>query len=143
MIARTAPALALTIAALGIAIYAVMDALMKGLSIQSGAYSAVLWRSVAGVGIAGSVFVARGRRWPKRDAVKLHVARGLAAGLSVLLFFWGLARVPMARAVALTFLAPLIAVFLAGLVLGETIRRGAIRCGHSGKASPDHRSATR
>jgi drug/metabolite transporter (DMT)-like permease len=44
----------------------------------------------------------------------------------VLLFFWGLVHVPMAQAVALTFLAPLIALFLAGLVLREAIGRSAV-----------------
>ncbi len=36
-------------------------------------------------------------------------------------FFWGLARVPMAQAVALTFIAPLIALVLAALILHEPI----------------------
>jgi S-adenosylmethionine uptake transporter len=36
-------------------------------------------------------------------------------------FFWGLARVPMAQAVALTFIAPLIALVLAALILKEPI----------------------
>jgi S-adenosylmethionine uptake transporter len=44
----------------------------------------------------------------------------------VLLFFWGLVRVPMAEGVALTFLAPIIALFLAAIILGERIRRNAI-----------------
>lgn len=120
------PATAFAVAALAIAIYSGMDAIMKGLSIRSGAYNAVLWRSLAGVAITGSVFVARGRRWPRGEALKLHLARGASGGLSVLLFFWGLARVPMAQGVALTFLAPLIALFLAAVTLGETIRRIAI-----------------
>jgi drug/metabolite transporter (DMT)-like permease len=123
---QTPPILAFGVAAIGIAIYATMDAIMKTLSIQSSAYSAVLWRSVAGVAIAGAVFVSRRRRWPGRAAIRLHVARGLSAGTSVVLFFWGLARVPMAKSVALTFLAPLIALYLASLVLGESIRRAAI-----------------
>lgn len=120
------PITAFAIASLGIFTYSLMDVLMKRLSIESGAYSAVLWRSVAGVALTGAVFVARGQRWPGGAALRLHIARGLAAGLSVLLFFWGLVRVPMAQAVALTFLAPLIALFLAGVVLGERIGRGAI-----------------
>ncbi len=123
---KTAPATAFMVAAGGIAIYSGMDAIMKRLSIDSGAYSAVLWRSVAGVAITGSVFLARRRPWPGRAALGLHVARGLAAGTSVLFFFWGLARVPMAKSVALTFLAPLIALYLAAAFLGETIRRAVI-----------------
>jgi S-adenosylmethionine uptake transporter len=123
---HTPPAVAFAAASAGIAIYSCMDALMKGLSIASGAYSAVLWRSVAGVLLTGAVFLARRQRWPERKALRLHVLRGLAAGLSVLLFFWGLVRVPMAQGVALTFLSPLIALFLAAAMLGERIRRAAI-----------------
>lgn len=123
---RTQSSLAFAIASVGIATYAVMDAIMKGLSIASGAYSAVLWRSVLGVLLTGAIFVARRKAWPDRPALKLHVVRGLAAGSSVLLFFWGLVRVPMAQGVALTFLAPLIALYLAAAILGEKIRRAAI-----------------
>lgn len=124
MLSRNATAFA--VASLGIATYSVMDALMKGLSIQSGAYSAVLWRSVGGVVLLGTVFILRRRPAPRPAALKLHVARGATAGLSVLLFFWGLVRVPMAQGVALTFLAPLIALFFAAALLGERIRRAAI-----------------
>ena len=120
------PATAFAVATLGIATYACMDAIMKGLSIASGAYSAVLWRSVAGAVLTGAIFLVRRNPWPDRAALELHVARGLAAGLSVLLFFWGLARVPMAQGVALTFLAPLVALYLAAVMLGERIRRAAI-----------------
>lgn len=99
---------------------------MKGLSIASGAYNAVMWRSIAGVALMLPVFLLRRQRWPSRAALRLHAARGTVAGASVLLFFWGLVRVPMAQGVALTFLAPLIALFLAALTLGERIRRAAI-----------------
>lgn len=123
---RTSPVIAFGAAALGIAIYSVMDTLMKRLSIDSGAYSAVLWRSWVGVAITGALFLAKRGRWPGREALTLHIARGATGGASVLLFFWGLARVPMAQSIALTFLAPLIALFLAAFALGETIRRAAI-----------------
>ena len=122
---RTAPTAALLAATLAIAVYCGMDTLMKALSITSGAYSAVLWRSLAGVAMTGAIFVARRRPWPARRAARLHLARGLAAGLSVLLFFWGMARVPMAQSVALTFLAPLLALLLAAPLLGERIRAAA------------------
>ena len=119
-------ALAFAVASGGIFTYSVMDALMKGLSITSGAYSAVLWRSLVGVMLLGVIFVARRRPWPGLAAFKLHAMRGGSACISVLLFFWGLVRVPMAQGVALTFLAPLIALYFAAALLGETIRRTAI-----------------
>ncbi|MFS0773722.1 DMT family transporter [Sphingomonas sp. 1P08PE] len=117
---------ALCVAAAGIGSYAAMDTAMKGLSLASGAYSAVLWRSIAGVAMLAPIHLMRGGRWPGRPALALHVARGAIAGASVILFFWGLVRVPMAQGVALTFLAPLIALFLAGAMLGERIRRAAV-----------------
>lgn len=123
---RVSPATAFAVAAIGIASYSCMDALMKGLSITYGAYSAVLWRSIAGVLLLGPVFVAKRRPWPARAALKLHCWRGLVAGASVVLFFWGLVRVPMAQGVALTFLAPLIALYLAAATLSERIRKTAI-----------------
>ncbi len=126
MSARTSPVIAFGAAALGIAIYSVMDTLMKRLSIDSGAYSAVLWRSWVGVAITGALFLAKRGRWPAREVLVLHIARGATGGASVLLFFWGLARVPMAQSIALTFLSPLIALFLAAFMLGETVRRAAI-----------------
>ena len=120
------PLLPFAAAALGIAVYSGMDAIMKELSIASGAYAAVLWRSVAGVVLTGLPFLLRRRRWPAAPALRLHLARGLTAGGSVLLFFWGLVRVPMAKGVAVTFVAPLLAIFLAAAFLGERVRRAAI-----------------
>jgi drug/metabolite transporter (DMT)-like permease len=126
MIRTPSAATAFAVAAAGIATYSAMDVLMKGLSITSGAYSAVLWRSVVGVALLGTIFLVRRRPWPGRVALRLHALRGGTAGFSVLLFFWGLVRVPMAQGVALTFLAPLIALYFAAALLGETIRRAAI-----------------
>jgi S-adenosylmethionine uptake transporter len=39
------------------------------------------------------------------------------------LFFWGLARVPMAPAVTLTYIAPLLALLLGAVLLGERVGR--------------------
>lgn len=124
--ARVPAALAFAAACAAVGTFACMDVFMKRLSIDAGAYAAVLWRSGVGVGMAGAVFLARRGRWPGREALRLHVLRGLTGGTSVLFFFWGLARIPMAKGVALTFLAPLIAIYLAAAVLGERVRRAAV-----------------
>lgn len=99
---------------------------MKAQSIAIGAFSAMFWRTVFGVGLSGALFAATGPRLPDRRTMLLHIARGTAAAVSVLLFFWGLTRVPMAQGVALTFIAPLIAIFLGAAVLGERVGRSAI-----------------
>ena len=77
----TRPATAFTVAAIGIASYSAMDALVKGLSIAHGAYSAVLWRSIAGVVLLAPVFVARRKPLPGREAMVLHAARGTIAAV--------------------------------------------------------------
>ena len=117
---------AFLVACLGIATFSCMDAVMKAQSIAIGAFSALFWRGAIGVVATGAMFFGSGRRWPAAKAVRLHVARGTLMTLSVLLFFWGLVRTPMAEGVALTFLSPLIATFLAAATLGERVRRGAV-----------------
>ena len=117
---------AFAIATLGIAIFSAMDAIMKGLSIEIGAYNAMLWRSIMGAGMGGIFFVALRKRWPTIPVLKLHIARGVTAGISVLLFFWGLARVPIAQGVALSFVAPLIALYLAAVILKEHVGKNAV-----------------
>ena len=53
--------------------------------------------------------------------MRIHLYRGALTTVMAVLFFWGLARVPLAQAIALAFIAPLIALFLAAALLGETI----------------------
>jgi S-adenosylmethionine uptake transporter len=43
-----------------------------------------------------------------------------------LTFFFALTLLPMAEAIALSFIAPLIALYLAAVMLGETVSRGAV-----------------
>lgn len=117
---------AFAVATLGIAIFSAMDAIMKGLSIGIGAYNAMLWRSIIGAVMGGAIFVALRKPWPSTPVLKLHIARGMTAGVSILLFFWGLARVPIAQGVALSFVAPLIALYLAAVMLKEQVGKNAI-----------------
>jgi S-adenosylmethionine uptake transporter len=113
-------------AILGIALFSLMDGLMKSASIAIGAYSAMWVRSVFGVAIMFPLWKLGGGTWPDRPALKLHALRGtISAGMATT-FFWGLVRMPMAEAIALSFIAPLIALYLAAVMLGEQIERRAI-----------------
>ena len=117
---------AFAVATLGIAVFSAMDAVMKGLSLALGAYNALVWRSFAGVAISGLLFVATRTALPARAVMRVHLIRGSVSAVMAIAFFWGLARVPMAQAVALTFIAPLIALFLAAVLLKEHVGRTAI-----------------
>ncbi|MGQ0558944.1 MAG: DMT family transporter [Sphingosinicella sp.] len=119
-------AIPFAVATLGIAFFSGMDAVMKHLALAIGTYNALLWRTCAGGTIAGAFYFGRGMRWPGRAAMRVHLTRGLLGVPMALFFFWGLARVPMAQAIALAFVAPLIALYLAVILLNEKIERRAI-----------------
>ena len=123
---RHSTAVAFGVATAGIALFSAMDGLMKHLSLAIGTYNALLWRTGAGALIAAVFYFGRRTAWPGPEAMKVHLTRGLLGVPMALLFFWGLARVPMAQAIALAFVAPLIALYLAALLLGEKIERRAI-----------------
>jgi len=119
-------AIAFAVACLGIAVFSSMDAVVKGLTLTIGTYNALFWRGLAGVALSGAPWLLRKPARPSRAAMKLHVERGVVSAGMGMLFFWGLARTPMAQAIALSFIAPLIAQGLAVLLLGERMKRGAL-----------------
>ena len=99
---------------------------MKGLVLALGVYTTMFWRSLAGVLLSGALYAGTRSPRPTKAAMRLHLIRGCVTVVMALGFFWGLARVPMAQAIALAFIAPVIALFLAAAILKETIPRGAI-----------------
>ena len=99
---------------------------MKGLTLAIGTFPTLLWRSLIGMGLAAIPFLAARNPWPGGTALRLHLLRGTMMVPMAILFFWGLARIPIAQAVALTFIAPLIALALAALILGEPIGKSTL-----------------
>jgi S-adenosylmethionine uptake transporter len=123
---RSSILLPFLLACVGIALFSAMDAVMKGLSIAIGAYLAMLWRTMLGALIAGTVFLVRREKLPQRSTLRLHLLRGSIAAAMAIAFFWGIARVPLAEGIALSFIAPLITLYLAAVLLGEQVSKGAI-----------------
>jgi S-adenosylmethionine uptake transporter len=103
-----------------------MDGVMKGLVLAIGAYNAMLWRQGAGFLIGGTTFILSRSRWPSPAAMRLHVIRGIVGGALAFAFFWGIGRVPLAEGIALSFIAPIITLFLASIILKERISRHSI-----------------
>ena len=121
-----APAIPFSVATLGIATFAGMDALMKGLAIEMGSYNAMLWRTLIALIIATALFLWKRQRWPKNQIIQLHIWRGVVTSLMAYLFFWGLVYVPLAEAIGLSFIAPLIALYLAVVLLNEKMSNKAV-----------------
>ncbi len=119
-------ALPFAVCCLGVALFSVMDAAMKGLSLSIGLYNALLWRAVTGTLLGLILMLVTRQRWPALTVLRIHIVRGVVVAFMALLFFWAIMRLPLAEAIALSFIAPLIALYLAALLLGEAVGRRAI-----------------
>ena len=110
----------------GIALFSGMDAAIKGASLMAGVYSALLIRNLIGLALIAPIWLAGPRRKPAPAVLRLHVLRSSVNAAMMLLFFVALVRLPIAEGIAISFIAPLFALFLAAVLLGETIRRRAV-----------------
>jgi S-adenosylmethionine uptake transporter len=120
------PLKAFAVALAAVAALSIMDAVMKHLVIAIGIVAVSVWRALANLGLSAILYLPRGQRWPKATTVRIHVIRGAVVTVMAFLFFWGIGRVPLAQAIALTFIAPLLALLLASLVLDERIGKQSI-----------------
>jgi len=130
----TSPLLAILVCTFGIFLLSAMDAAVKGLVVVIGAYNTLLWRSVIATATAGATWAVTTDRRPRPGALRLHVLRGVVVTFVALTFFFGLGRLPLAEAIALSFIAPLVALFLAAILLGERIARAAVWASLAGMA---------
>jgi S-adenosylmethionine uptake transporter len=115
------PVKAFAVALLAVAALSLMDAVMKHLVLAIGIIAVSVWRAAANMAISAAMYLPRSKTWPSRSNLKIHVWRSVIVVVMAFLFFWGIGRVPLAQAIALTFIAPLIALLLAAVVLDEHI----------------------
>ena len=114
-------------ALLAVACLSVMDAFMKGASLAAGAYSATLTRALFGTAIALPLWAASGGvRIPGVRALRLHALRGVLSAFMALTFFFAITRLPLAETIAISFIAPVISLYLAAVFLGEKTHKRAI-----------------
>jgi drug/metabolite transporter (DMT)-like permease len=125
MFARLPPALVLTLA---IVAGAAMDATIKHLAqtnhvlivafgryLFGGIFSALIWWRAGHPGITGEMW-------------RAHGLRGFVIAICAVTFFWSLSILPLAEAVTLSFIYPLLAPFVATLILKERIRPQSVIC---------------
>lgn len=123
---RSHPTLPILAALAGVACLSLMDALMKHASLAVGVFSATWLRSLLGVAIVLPVWAAQGMRVPPGPVMRLHLLRGVLSAFMALTFFYAITKLPIAETIAISFVAPLIALYLARIMLGEEIRRSAV-----------------
>lgn len=125
---------ALLLVASGIAALCVMDALMKWLALRHGTPLAAFGRYASGASIALIVWLARGRPMLGAGGLRAHLLRGGLIVVMALCFFWSLTVLPLALALTLTFVGPLLVPPLAALFLGEPMRPRVVVAGIAGFA---------
>jgi drug/metabolite transporter (DMT)-like permease len=116
----TAQALAFGLA--GVALFSGLDAVTKHLSasehtlmVTFGRYlcalpfALLIWRRAGSPGITGEMW-------------RAHGLRGTVMAVAASLFYFGLSTVPLAEAITLSFIGPLLVPFLAAAMLGERLR---------------------
>lgn len=119
---------------LAILILAGMDAAIKSLVIAIGVYNTLMWRSIFVAAASSLAWLAGPRTRPAFSNLKIHALRAVIICIIIVTFFWGLARLPLAEGIALSFMAPLMALFLASFLLGEKIQRQAVWASLAGLA---------
>jgi S-adenosylmethionine uptake transporter len=114
--------LAVGLALVAVGCIAASDGFAKALSSAYDTAAIVLYRATVGGAILG-VALARARLaapgGPLVAAPALQLLRGLLVTGAAFLFFWGLARTPLANAIALTALAPVFMAAMGRALLGE------------------------
>ena len=123
---RATPPLPILAALLGVACLSLMDAFMKGAALAVGAFSAAWLRAVIGTGIMLPIWFATGPRRPPPEVMKLHIERGAVSCFMAVTFFFALTKLPLAETIAISFIAPLITLYLARILLGEAVQRRAV-----------------
>jgi S-adenosylmethionine uptake transporter len=115
------PVQAFVAALAAVAVLSIMDAVMKHLVLVIGIIAVSIWRSATNLSVSTLLYLPRRKHWPSSSTLRIHVSRGIVVTAMAFLFFWGIGRIPLAQAIALTFIAPLIAMILASVFLHERI----------------------
>lgn len=121
---RAAPPALILLA--GIAAGSCMDGTIKHLAQTNSVLLVTLGRYLFGGLFSLIPWVHAGRPAITRDMLKAHFWRGVVVASCSVGFFWGLTVLPLAEAVTLSFIYPLIVPFIARVMIGETIRASSI-----------------
>lgn len=119
---------------IGIAVFCAMDAFMKQLVETNPAVVATFWRYASAILFTGLIWVQAGRPAITREMLPAHMLRGGILAVSATLFFWSLRVLPLAQAVTIAFIAPLLIPPIAALILKERMQSGSVLAGIAGFA---------
>ena len=109
--------------AISVVFFSINDVAIKFLSGDYALYQVVLIRSVIGLLIIVALIAPLTSGWSiaRTQRLPMHILRGLFVVLANMTFFLGLAAMPLADAVAIFFISPLIITIFSTLFLGESV----------------------
>jgi len=112
-------------AAIAVVLFSINDTAIKFLSGGYPLHEIVLIRSFLGLVIVCAIIapMTDGFAIVQTKRLRLHMLRGLFVVLANMLFFLGLAAMPLADAVAIFFVSPLVITVFSVIFLGETVGR--------------------
>lgn len=125
MFARLPPALVLTLAILA---GASMDATIKWLAQSNHVLLVAFGRYFFGAVFSLAIWWRAGKPPITKEMWFAHGLRGFVIATCAVTFFWALSVLPLAEAVALSFIYPLIVPFAAWIILKERVRTSSIVC---------------
>ncbi len=121
-------------AATGI-LFVAVTGIVRHLGTDMSPVQAAFIRYAFGLVLLIPVFLRMGRFLREPKTVGLHAVRGFIHGIGVMLWFFAMARIPIAEVTALGFTAPIFTTVGAALFLGEKLhlyRIGAVLMGFGG-----------
>ena len=96
----------------------------EGAGLAMGTYNAMFWRMAMGALVA-VLYLPTQPAPASGKVLRIHIIRAALTAVMAYLFFFGLTRIPLAQAIGLSFIAPIITLFLAVPILGERIGANA------------------
>ena len=120
--------------AAGIGTLCLMDVTVKHLSATVPVPVITLARYTTGTILALAVWHFQGRPRLTRTMLPLHIVRGALIAAMALAFYWSLKYLPLAEAITLSFIAPLLVPPFASLFLGERMQPRCLAAGALGFA---------
>lgn len=111
-----------------------MDATIKYLAQTNHVLIVTAGRYAFGALFSLAIYWRAGAPRIDREMWRAHAVRGILIAACATTFFWALTVLPLAQAVALSFIYPLIVPFAARLMLGERLRSSSVMAGLIGFA---------
>ncbi len=103
-------------------LFVCVTAIVRYLGSDMPAIEAAFIRYAIGLLLVGPVLLRIFRDPPTGGALKLYTARGLVHGVAVMLWFFAMARIPIAEVTAIGYTAPIFVTIGAAMFLGERMQ---------------------